>query len=388
MVEGYTDVISFHQAGIENVVASSGTSLTENQIRLVKRFSDNLTIIYDGDAAGIKASFRGIDLVLEQGMNVKVVILPEGEDPDSFSKSLSVRELKQYINDNETDFINFKTSILLEDAKNDPVQRARLISDIVKSVSLIPNSITRSIYIKECSGLLDVKEDALYSELNRIMFKRKEDERKKKFSQSNQEIKQQTQNTAIPGFVEEVFAEVNEKEIVSLLITYGKEELFKESEGDVFSERIVTVAEYIITEILNDDLEFKNLIYKQIFEEYNQLFNNNDLPDAKFFINHKDKEIRTLAANIFSDTYKTSAIWTKGGKHISSPKSTLKTDVPKAINSYKLRIIQQAVKENEIQIKNTSADDFENIKTLLEQKISLNKIKTELAKETGKRIIF
>ncbi len=387
MVEGYTDVISFSQAGIENVVASSGTSLTENQIRLVKRFTENLTVIYDGDAAGIKASFRGIDLILEQAMNVKVVMLPDGEDPDSFSKNLSNSELKQFINDNEVDFISFKTSLLLEDAKNDPVQKARLISDIVRSISLIPNSITRSVYIKECSNLLDVKEDALYSEANKVIFKRKENERKKSFSQSNNQIKQ-SQSTPIPSFVDEVFAEVNEKELVSLLMTYGNEELFRESDEDAFSERVVTVAEYIINEILNDDLEFKNLIYKQIFEEYNILFKNNEVPDEKFFIHHQDDGIRTLAANIFSDTYKTSAIWTKGGKHINSPKATLKTDVPKAINSYKLKIIQQAIKDNENQIKNAKADDFELVKTLLEQKISLNKIKAELAKETGKRIIF
>ncbi len=388
MVEGYTDVISFHQSGIENVVASSGTSLTENQIRLVKRFSENLTIIYDGDAAGIKASFRGINLVLEQGMNIRVVMLPEGEDPDSFAKSLSNSELKQYIDDNETDFINFKTNILLEDAKNDPVQKARLITDIVQSISLIPNPITRSVYIKECSTLLDVKEDALYSEANRVMFKRREAERKKVFSQSQQIQQQSQQTTPIPGFVNEVFAEVNEKEIVSMLMTYGTEELFREVDEEAFSERVITVAEYIISEILNDDLEFKNLIYRHIFEEYSNFFNNNELPDAKFFINHEDGNIRTLAAHIFSDDYKTSAIWTKGGKHINSPKATLKTDVPKAINSYKLRIIQQAIKENENQIKNAGGGDFEQIKILLEQKMALNNAKAALAKETGKRIIF
>ncbi len=388
MVEGYTDVISFHQSGIENVVASSGTSLTENQIRLVKRFSENLTIIYDGDAAGIKASFRGIDLVLEQGMNIRVVMLPDGEDPDSFAKSMSNSELRQYIDDNETDFINFKAGILLEDAKNDPVQKARLITDIVKSISLIPNPITRSVYVKECSILLDVKEDALYSEANRVIFKRRETERKKVFSQSQQIQPPSQQTTPIPGFVDEVFAEVNEKEIVSLLMTYGAEELFREADEEAFSERIITVAEYIISEIMNDDLEFKNLIYRQIFEEYSTLFNNNELPDAKFFINHEDNNIRTLAAHIFSDDYKTSAIWTKGGKHINSPKATLKTDVPKAINSYKLRIIQQAIKDNESQIKNTAADNFDQIKILLEQKIALNNAKSALAKETGKRTIF
>lgn len=387
MVEGYTDVISFSQAGIENVVASSGTSLTENQIRLVKRFSENLTILYDGDAAGIKASFRGIDLVLEQGMNVKVVLLPDGEDPDSFSKKLSSRELKQYIDDNETDFINFKANILLEDAKKDPIQKVRLITDIVKSISLIPHSITRSVYIKECSNLLDVKEDALYAEANRIMTKRRDDQRKREFSKSNQQI-QQSKTTPIPGFIDEVFAEVNEKEIISFLLTYGKIDLFTESGDNPFDTRNITVAEYIINEILNDDLEFKNLIYRQIFEDYNSFFSKSELPDDKYFINHKEDAVRTLAANIFSGNYKQSAIWTKGGKQIESPESSLKTDVPKAINSYKLKIIQNAIKDNEKQLKNINDDNFELVKTLLEQKIALNKTKSKLAEETGKRIIF
>ncbi len=387
MVEGYTDVISLHQAGIENVVASSGTSLTENQIRLVKRFSDNLTILYDGDAAGIKASFRGIDLVLEQGMNVKVVLFPDGEDPDSFSKKLSKREFQEFIKDNESDFIKFKTSLLLEDAKKDPVQRARLIGDIVKSIAVIPDSITRSVYIKECSDLLDVKEDALYAEANRILFKKREDERKKTFSESQQQIKQ-SQSTPLPGFIDDVFAEINEKEIVSFLLHYGDMELFSEPGDDPFSAHTVSVAEFIINEILNDDLEFKNLVYQQIFEDYTTHFQKDEIPESKFFINHSDEKIRTLAADIFTDNYKASAIWTKGGKKIETPDKTLKEDVPKAINSYKLKIIQQAIKENEEHLKNSSSDDIELINTLLEQKIALNETKRKLAAETGNRIIF
>ncbi|MDF1548821.1 MAG: DNA primase [Bacteroidales bacterium] len=387
MVEGYTDVISMHQAGIENVVASSGTSLTVNQIMLVKRFSDNLTILYDGDAAGIKASFRGIDLVLEQGMNVKVVLFPDGEDPDSFSKKMSKRELKEFINENENDFIRFKTGLLLEDAKNDPVKRSRLISDIVRSIAVIPDAITRSVYIKECSDLLDVQEDALYAESNRLMFQKKEEERKRAFSETQQQLKQ-AQSTPLPGFIEDVFAEVNEKEIVSFLITYGDMELFSEPGDDPFSSNTISVAEYIINEILNDDLEFKNLVYKQIFEDYTSHFKREEIPDSKFFVNHPDEKIRALAADIFSEDYKASAIWTKGGKKIETPDKTLKEDVPKAINSYKLKIIQQAIKDNEIQLKKLLPGQIELINMLLEQKMTLNETKRKLAEETGNRIIF
>lgn len=387
MVEGYTDVISLHQAGIENVVASSGTSLTENQIRLVKRFSDNLTILYDGDAAGIKASFRGIDLVLEQGMNVKVVLFPDGEDPDSFSKKMSKRELQEYIEENEKDFIKFKTGLLLEDAKSDPVKRAQLITEIVRSIALIPDTITKSVYIKECSGILNVGEDALYAATNKLLLQKKENEKKQSFSQAKQQVKQ-TQSTPLPGFIEEVFAEINEKEIIMFLMNYGEMDLFDEPSDDPFSKNTITVAEFITNEILNDELEFKNLIYQQVFEDYKEHLKRDEIPEQKFFINHQDEKIRTLAADMFTEKYKESIIWTRGGKKIETPEMTLKEDVPKSINGYKLKIIQQAIKENERQLKNLKSDQVELTNTLLEQKIALNETKRKLAEETGNRIIF
>jgi DNA primase len=161
LVEGYTDVISMHQTGVENVVASSGTALTQGQINLIHRFTNNITVLYDGDAAGIKASIRGIDLLLEEGMNVKVVLLPDGEDPDSFARTHSSSEFIDYIAKNETDFIRFKTNLLLDESGNDPIKRAALIGDIVHSISLIPDGIIRSVYVKECSRLMDIDENAL-----------------------------------------------------------------------------------------------------------------------------------------------------------------------------------------------------------------------------------
>ncbi len=385
MVEGYTDVISMHQAGIENVVASSGTSLTENQIRLVKRFTDNLTILYDGDAAGIKASFRGIDLVLEQGMNVKVVLFPNGEDPDSFSKKMSKRELKEFIDENENDFIRFKTSLLLEDAQNDPVKKAGLISNIVRSIGIIPDPIIRSVYIKECSTLLNVQEDALYAEINRIMFQKREVDRKKQFVDSQQQIKQ-IQSTPLPGFINEVYAETNEKEVISFLIKFGELELFEEPGEDAFSTHSVSVAEYIIKEILNDDLEFKNLIFKQIFEDYTKHFQKGEIPDNKYFINHTDEKIRTLAANIFTENYKPSAIWTKGGKKIETPDKTLKVDVPRAINSYKINILQQAIVAKDEQLKKVLPDEIVLTDEIIKQKQILTEAKLKLFGETNRSI--
>lgn len=386
MVEGYTDVISMHQAGIENVVASSGTSLTENQISLVKRFTNNLTILYDGDAAGIKASFRGIDMILEQEMNVKVVLFPDGEDPDSFSHKMSKTEFKEYIENNEQDFIKFKTSLLLEDAQGDPIKRSRLVSEIVSSIAVIPDAITRGIYIKECSKLLNVPEDALYSETNKRIFKKRETERKNKFSRAQQEIKEK-QTAAIPGFVDEVFAEVNEKELISLLLNFANHELFSIQDEASFTSQSITVADYITSEILNDDLEFKNLVYKQIFEDYIHSLRNGEQLDEKHFINHSDVKIQKIAASLLSQNYKTSAIWEKGGKKLETTESKLKEIVQKAVSAYKLKIVQKAIKENEEKTKE-AGNDMEKIKILFEQKDILLSLKKDLGQQTGHRIIF
>ena len=172
LVEGYTDVISMHQAGVENVIASSGTSLTVEQIRLVKRFTKYITVLYDGDDAGIKASLRGIDLILEEGLNVKVVLFPDGEDPDSFARNKSVTEFTDFILNNESDFITFKTRLLIRDSKSDPVKRATLITDVVRSIAVIPDGITRTVYIRECSKILDIDERVLYAEIRKIRRKR------------------------------------------------------------------------------------------------------------------------------------------------------------------------------------------------------------------------
>ena len=207
LVEGYTDVLSMHQAGIENVVASSGTALTVDQIRLIKRFTNNITIIYDGDEAGIKASLRGIDLVLEEGMNVKVLLLPDGEDPDSFAKKKGASGYMEYIKENETDFIQFKTKLLLKSTENDPVARARLITDVIRSVAVIPDTITRSVYIKECSRLLNVDEDVLYTEIRRQKVKQTDDFRKKEYrEQARQQVKQPEPEVQKPSefFIEEL----------------------------------------------------------------------------------------------------------------------------------------------------------------------------------------
>lgn len=342
LVEGYTDVISMFQSGIENVVASSGTSLTVEQIRLIKRFTPNVTIIYDGDAAGIKASLRGIDLVLEQGLNVRVLLLPEGEDPDSFAKSHNTTELIDFIEKNEEDFITFKTRLLSDDAKNDPVKRANLISDIVRSISVIPETITRTVYIKECSTILEINEKILYGEINKIRKKTFEKEYNKTFI-PDESFK--AASPSVPSFVSDVYSEAQEKEIIRLLLQYADKTLYTYKEDKYDEERIVSVAEYIISEILNDDLEFKNLVYKQIFQEYHEALNKGEFLESKHFIYHSDPEISKLSADLLSTSYTLSKIFAKGGAHIETEENKLKKMVPETIIAYKRKILEIAQKD-------------------------------------------
>lgn len=302
LVEGYTDVLSMHQSGIENVVASSGTALTHGQIRLIHRFTDNITVLYDGDAPGIKASLRGIDLLLQEGLNIKVVLLPDGEDPDSFSKGQSAESFTRYIKEHETDFIRFKTQLLLEDAGEDPIKRADIISNIVESISLIPDAIVRSVYVQECSRLLQIDEQVLLSELNKRRQKRAEQQfSRERYNQERQSAattnapKSGNTTTAAPAngnetppppsladmpapaetpeavpvtdhtlsqrMVQQSPLEKYEREIIRYIVRYGYRNLFELPDGSWQK-----VWEYIVEELSIDSIELCNPLYKHIVE--------------------------------------------------------------------------------------------------------------------------
>ena len=360
LVEGYTDVISMHQSGIENVVASSGTSLTVDQIRLIKRFTPNVTIIYDGDAAGIKASLRGIDLILEQGLNVRVLLLPEGEDPDSFAKNKSSNEYIEYIEKNEEDFIKFKTRLLFEDSKNDPVKKASLITDIVRSISVIPDEIVGAVYLQECSSILGIAEKVLYSEINKIRKKKQGTNYRRNISP---EENFKSASPSVPSFVADVYSEAQEKEIIRLLLHYADKILYTYQEDKYDEPRNVTVAEYTIGEILNDDLEFKNLVYKQIFQKYLDVVKSGEKLEDKFFIYHQDPQISKLAADLLSTTYTLSKIFAKGGVHIATEDMKLKQIVPDTIIAYKRKILEIA-----------QSDAKEKLKESIDKKLSNEEI--------------
>jgi len=380
LVEGYTDVMALHQAGIENVVATSGTSLTVEQVRLIKRFTQNITIIYDGDEAGIKASLRGIDLVLEEGLNIKVVLLPEEEDPDSWSKQMNSKEFLGYLNKQEKDFISFKTKLLLKEAENDPVKKAGLINDVIRSVAVIPDTITRSVYIKECSKLLDTEERALYSQVYRLRRKRAED-RYKKYAPKEQV---QFQSTTIPSFVREVYSESQEKLLVRFLLQWGNEKLF-EIHNEQTGIEYISVAEYIINEILNDELEFKNLLYRKIFEEIHEFINRGEVIDIKYFINHKDEQISKLTVDLLSFPYELSKLHKKKGAFVETEEMLLKKNVPKAIIEYKRKILEIAQKEKEEEIRKAQEQSAQEdqISQIMQQYITITSLINTISKEKG-----
>ncbi len=381
LVEGYTDVLGLHQAGIENVVSSSGTALTNDQIRLIKRFTSNVTIIYDGDEAGIKASMRGIDMVLEEGLNIKVVPLPEGEDPDSFSKKLSASEFQQYIKENEKDFISFKTRLLMKDMEQDPVGKAGLINDVIRSISVIPDTVMRSVYIKESARMLDIEERILYSQVYRLRKKKAEDRYNKESRQEEIRI----QSTPLPSFIKEIYSELQEKLLVRFLLQYGNERLY-EIQDEHAGNEYISVAEYVVNEILNDELEFKNLLYRQIFEEVNNLIQKGEVIEIKYFVHHEDPRISQLAVDLLSSPYSLSKVHSRKGAMVEAEDMLLKKNVPKALIEYKRKILEVAQREKEEQIREVQQvnnDDLEAVNPLMQQYITITSLINTISKERG-----
>lgn len=385
LVEGYTDVISMHQAGVENVVASSGTSLTVEQIRLMKRFTNNVTILYDGDPAGIKASLRGIDLILEEGMNVRVILLPTPEDPDSFARKHSTSELTDYLHKHETDFIHFKTNLLLSDAENDPIKRASAISEIVKSIAIVPDAIARSLFLRECAMILQVEEGVLITEV----ANQRRTAAEKKFTKDSATViaTPLDQRTVSPLEINDI--EVVEKEIIRLMLNYAITPLFelKNDEGETIRE--ITVEEYLVQEIERDELEFNHIIYKRIYDEFQHFVNNNQLIDNKFFINHPDADISKTTADLISQKYELSKRFKKKEVYIETEDMKLKTIVPEIIITYKSKRISLMIKQVQAQMlqlqKEAQMDAFMELQQRI---ILLNTLKRELSKSLRNRIII
>jgi len=340
LVEGNTDVISLYQAGVENVVASSGTSLTADQIKLIKRFTRNITILYDGDAAGIKASLRGVDMILEEGLNVKIVLFPDGDDPDSFAKKNSPTELTKYIKDNSSDFIKFKVKLLYSENANDPLKKASLIKEIVNTISLIPDSITRSIYIKECSKLMEVQEQLLINEINKILYKNINKQNSFEIQPSIETIPEEE----IKLDTEEISFEPQERYIIELLLNFGNINSNIDDFDDEGNPIEINKPTYkVIIEILNENnIEFTTPVYSKFIDEFNKIISENIVPDEKYFAYHNDKDISALAIEIYTSKYSISKNW-KDLHKINIP-SYSDEDSDKLINGIKGSIISLKIK--------------------------------------------
>ena len=388
LVEGYTDVISMFQAGVENVVASSGTSLTVEQIRLIHRYTKNITILYDGDNAGIKASFRGIDLILEEGMNVKVLLFPDGEDPDSFSKKVSSEELETFIKKNSVDFIRFKTGLLYEETKNDPIKKVELIHNIVETISLIPDAISRSVYVKECSRMMDMGEQILLTELNKLR-------RKKLNALSEKSAKAESENGVNENEIAEEEKEIivedaiefQERDIIRLLINFGNREIHFEVEDENKNMQTVTttVAERIHFEITHDNLSFENKNYELIFAEVAQHLADEKVPDVNYFTQHHDPLIQQLAITMVSSKYELSQHWERHHINVQTEEMVLKQSVYSAIFSLKNTKVMKLISENQQQLKEMSHN--ENMQTLIEQQQLLLEAKKHFSSQLGRIIL-
>ena len=306
LVEGYMDVIAMFQAGIENVVASSGTSLTLDQIRLIRRFSKNVTIIYDGDPAGIKAAFRGIPMVLEEGLNVRILLLPDGHDPDSFAKAYSATALQDYISKNEHDFITFTADYLLKESSNDPVKRAAVISDIIKTISVIPDQIYRQVYIKELSQLFKVDESVIYNQIN--LLRKDKSSVQKPIEQQPIEIKQEpSQQTAPTQNLEYKFSPV-ERDLLRLLVLHGDLLLldYPQEEG---ARAILCVRDLFLKEIVDGGMEFINETYKAIFDDYIAQVDSGITVTESYYFNHQNQDFQRFALDTLHFHYKLSKIY-------------------------------------------------------------------------------
>ena len=377
LVEGYTDVISMHQAGIENVVASSGTSLTHDQVRMIQRYTANITILYDGDPAGIKASFRGIDMIVEQGMNVKIVLFPDGEDPDSYARKHHPTEVESFITANSVNFILFKTRLLLGETQNDPIKKAALIKEIVNTIALIPDGISRSLYVKECSSLMTISEQALMSELNKIL--RAKLKRSSPELERDLEIIPTEQITTEPQIDIDIYStESQERDVIRILLLYG-ERVIKLQPNSKEEDIQVNLADYIIHDLVQDELKFENDVFNKIFQEYTKGIENDRIPDQEIFLTNSDRDISLTAVNLVFTPYQLSPNWLKNNIFVITEESELFITIKSSILSFKVRWLDRMVDEIQKKLKNPSSLEEERslLKTFYDLKMQSSRINRE-----------
>lgn len=413
LVEGYTDVISMAQAGVENVVSSSGTSLTKGQIKLIQRYTQNITVLYDSDPAGIKASFRGIDLLLEEGLSVKVCLFPEGEDPDSFAKNNSTEELKRYLEENQKDFVGFKTDVLLKGTENDPIQRAGLIKEIVGSIALIPDSITRSVYLKQTAAQFDFKEQTLLNELNEVRRKALNNPRRRTPSAPPAAPSPSPGLASPPNYEDEgeipmeAFGEFpgadlkkvdsnkrdfydQELDLIRILVLHGSRAIEIESPVDSNEEDPfdVSAAELIIYELDRDGLRFHNPLFQKIYEMCQQGLKDDVFYEPAKFLRNEDPEIVSFVTDILSPRHELSRQWLNTYKIETTEEiHKLAQAVKESLYAFKNSVIMRRIQDIQEQLKDLDNNDTEKLMDLLKEQMSLEKIKSAFAHQLGRIIV-
>ncbi len=389
LVEGYMDVIAMHQAGIENVVASSGTSLTVDQIKSIHRFTKNIVVLYDGDEAGQKASSRAIPLLLEEGMNVKLLQFPDNDDPDSFSRKVTIQEFHDYIETNVTDFLYFKTKKLKEQTKNDPIKLAGVIKDIVENIAIIPDNIIRSIYIKECSNIMEIEESILQLEVNKIRRKvspkqKKEDSVLDENSQTeilNQTNFQETNENTVLKFDSE------EKELLRIMLLHGNilVKIDAETENEVAADDLeITISEFILYELWRDQISFENPIHQVILDEYILELSHDRIPTIQHFSMSQNPIISSFVINNIINNYELSNKWEKLGVYISEEINDIKKSTENLLFSLKEKKINSFINQKQDLLKLTNPEETENI---IKEIIQLIDLKKRVNKLLGRIVI-
>ncbi len=438
LVEGYTDVISMHQSGVENVVASSGTALTPGQIRMIHRFTNNMTILYDGDEAGIHASLRGIDMLLEEGMNIKVCLLPDGEDPDSFARKHNATEFQAFIQENETDFIRFKTNLLLGSAGTDPIKRAELIGSLVQSISIIPEAIVRDVYIKECAQLLHVEDKLLVSEVAKRREKQAEQqaeraERERRAANAARENAEAGSNgntadmppsesasqqgsdyppenvppsdfpgVAPPPFSQQEEAYVSfipqegkegqefykyERLILQMVVRYGERVMCNVS-NEEGQEVPITVIEYIVNDLKEDDLAFHNPLHRQLLAEAAAHIHSEGFIAERYFMSHPDPTISKLSVELIGNRYQLSKYHSKSQK-IVTDEERLYELVPLLMVNFKYAIVSEELKHIMLALQDPAViKDEERCDSTMKRYNELREVKSLMAKRLGDRVVI
>lgn len=412
LVEGYTDVISMHQSGVENVVSSSGTALTPGQIRLIHRFTNNLTLLYDGDMAGIKASLRGIDMLLEEGLNIKICLLPDGEDPDSFARKHNSDEFKAFFDKNETDFIRFKTNLLIKEAENDPIKKAALITDIVHSISVIPEAIVRDVYIKECSQQLRIEEKILVAEVAKIREIQAQKKNKPIVSTSSSQSEltnTQGASSAEGATVENEASRSNgdlpyhslipqegkegqefyryERYILQAVVRYGEQVMCSVTDENN-QEISITVIEYVINDLKEDGLHFHNPLHRQILTEAMQHLHDKNFKAERYFLTHPNPQISKLCVDLVNVRYQLSKYHSKMQRIITDEERLVEL-VPTLVINFKYAIVTEELKHVLLALQNPQLmSNEEQCNSLMKRYKELKEVQNLMAKHLGDRVIL